>query len=162
MSRATRPLVLVGIIALLAGIAVLVARPRPDPPAVAPYAGPRGASLVKAAGLVPYWRRELETRPLVPGTKLRAGDVVQFKVRTDRPRFLEVRDRDRVLFPSGPTAQEVKSGEALPVTLTLDGSPRKEVITALFGDYPFPVGAPPAADLLPVTIEIEKEAVAGP
>jgi hypothetical protein len=163
LSRGGRTLILVGTLVLLAGLAMLVARPRADPPSVVPYAGPRGASLARAAGLVPYWQRGAEIRPLQPGTALRPGDVVILKVRTDQPRFLEVRTQapgtaPRVIFPAGAQAQQVRSGETLPVTVTLDETPGKQVIIAYFAEHAFPVGGAPAPDLLPVTIEIEKEA----
>jgi hypothetical protein len=158
-----RPLALAGIIVLMGGIAALVARPRVPAPATVPYAGIRGASLAKSAGLVAYWRRGDETRPLEPGQALRAGDQLLFKVRTDQPRFLEVRTRsagggEKTVFPAGGSdAGEVRSGQALPVTVTIDDGPGALVVVGYFADHPFPVGRPAAPDLARVVIEVPKE-----
>ena len=146
----------------MAAVAALVARPRADPPMAVPYAGARGASLAKAAGLTAYWRRGDEVRVLEPGGGLRAGDQLLLKVRTDQPRYLEVRRRgagqgEQTIFPAGAEAALVHAGESLPATVTLDEAPGRLIIVGYFADHPFPVGRAPAADLAAVMIEIPKE-----
>ncbi|HVR63764.1 MAG TPA: hypothetical protein VMU50_17805 [Polyangia bacterium] len=159
-----RALVLAGIIVAMGAVAALVARPRVPPPAAVPYAGARGGSLAKAAGLIAYGRRGDETWPLAPGAALRPGDEVLLKVRTDRPRYLEVRVRgggpdERTIFPAkGATlAALVTSGEALPLSVPIDDKPGRLVIVGHFADHAFPVGQAPAPDLLAVVIEVPKE-----
>jgi hypothetical protein len=155
-----RALGFTGIILLMAAIAALVARPRAESPAAVPYSGVRGGSLAKAAGLVAYRQRGDEVRPLEPGEGLRAGDRLLLKVRTDQPRYLEVRRRgagEQTIFPVGVEAALVRSGESLPVTVTVEPGKGRVIVVGYFADHPFPVGRAPAADLLPVIIEVPTE-----
>ena len=92
--RSRRPLILIGALALLTGLAFLVARPSVPDPTTNPYAGKRGGSLDKSAGLLIRYRRGDEVRSVEPQTVLRAGDVLDFKVRGEESSYLEVRRRD--------------------------------------------------------------------
>ena len=148
----------------MGGVAALVARPRVPPPAAVPYAGVRGGSQAKAAGLIAYGRRGDETWPLAPGAALHAGEEVLLKVRTDRPRYLEVRLRgaganERTIFPGGGATEAalVKSGEALPLSVALDAATKRLIIVGTFADHAVPVGNAPTADELSVVIEVPKE-----
>jgi hypothetical protein len=139
-----RALIFAGAGAFIVGLAFLVARPSADPPAVTPYAGVRGASRAQASGLAISFRRGGEVRAMEPGTPLRRGDVLRFKVRAERPRYLLVRLRDggevaRTVFPAagGAGAVQVQPGEALPITVALGPSPGKVVVTAIFADHAF-------------------------
>ncbi|HEX3698516.1 MAG TPA: hypothetical protein VH374_24300 [Polyangia bacterium] len=161
MTIPKRPLILAGVILLMAAIAALVARPRAEAPAAVPYAGLHGASLVKAAGLIAYRQRGDEVQALEPGNGLRAGDRLLLKVRTDQPRYLEVRRRgggqaEQIIFPAGAEAAPVRGGEMLPAVTMGDG-PARLIIVAYFADHAFPVGRAPGPDLLPVLIEVPKE-----
>lgn len=162
-----RALVLVGVLAASYGLAVLVARPHVPDPATNPYMGKRGASLSKSAGLLIRYRRGEEVRAVNPQTLLRAGDVLDFKVRADGPTYLEVRFKDgtsapQTIFPNdGATATpEVAPGQALPITAPIGGSAGKVVVTAIFSDRPRPVGVPADAESRATTAVIEKEAAA--
>jgi hypothetical protein len=159
-----RPLVWVAIAAAIVGLAMLVARPRVDPRATVPYGGKRGASLAHSAGLRLSWQRGLDVQVLKPGTTLRSGDLIRFVVRADRPRYLELRARDplgheRTIFPGGEPGQPsalVQPDQALTGAMVLDETPGKEIVISLFGDHPFPIGQPPAADLEVAEIELSK------
>ena len=157
-------MVLVGILAASYGLALLVARPHVPDPATNPYTGRRGASLSKSAGLLIRYRRAEEVRAVDPQTTLRAGDVLEFKVRGDGPTYLEVRFKDgasapRTIFPAGAVAAtpQVAPGETLSITAPLGASPGKVVVTALFSDAPRPVGAPADAETRAITAIIGKE-----
>jgi hypothetical protein len=120
--RSRRPLILVGALALLTGLAFLVARPSVPDPITNPYAGKRGGSRDKSAGLLIRYRRGDEMRSVEPQTVLRAGDVLGFKVRGEEASYLEVRLRDgaaaaQTIFPTGgaPLAAKVSPGDSLPV-----------------------------------------------
>ncbi|HVY39736.1 MAG TPA: hypothetical protein VHM31_17475 [Polyangia bacterium] len=158
-----RALVLIAILAAAYGLAVLVARPHVPDPATNPYAGKRGASLSKSAGLLIRYRRGAEVRALDPQTLLRAGDVLDFKVRADGPAYLEVRFKDgasapQTLFPAeGTTTPLVNAGDTLPVTPVIGAGPGKVVVTAIFSDAPQAVGTPAGPDSRPITAVISKE-----
>ena len=81
-----RPLWFIGAAAFIVGLAFLVARPAREPPAATPYAGKRGASRAKAAGLEIFYWRAGELRVAQPGTPLRADDTLRFVVRGERAR----------------------------------------------------------------------------
>jgi hypothetical protein len=148
--------------AFIIGLALLVARPRVDPPAAAPYRGVRGASRGRAAGLQISYLRGGELRALEPGTALRAGDALQFVMRGERPRYLVVQLRDAgevtaTVFPSGGTkAVLVSPGQTLPVTPVVGAGLGNALVTALFDDRPFQVGAMPGPETETVTVQIEK------
>ena len=118
-----RALIFAGIGALLVGLAFLVARPRVPDPATDPYAGVRGASRAKAAGLEVHFTRVGGRRaaPSSPRTVLRAGDSLRFVVRGERARHVEVRLRDgdaapATVFPAGAGETAlVQPRETLPV-----------------------------------------------
>ena len=92
----------------------------PDP-ASEPYAGVRGASRAKAAGLEVHFRRDGVERAVEPATVLRAGDSLRFVVRGERARYVEVRLRDggaapATVFPAGAGETPlVQPRETLPV-----------------------------------------------
>ena len=157
-----RPLILAGALALLIGLAFLVARPSVPDPATNPYAGKRGGSLAKSAGLEILFQRGDEVRPVDPQTILKAGDELVFKVRGEGPSYLEVRLRDglsepRTIFPVGAAmTQKVMPSEWLRRVRVEPGG-GKLVVTALFSDQSRPIGAPPDTDARTVTAVISKE-----
>ena len=161
--RLRRPLILAGALAFLIGLAFLVARPSVPDPTTNPYAGQRGGSLDRSAGLLIRYRRGDEVRPVDPQTVLHAGDGLELKVRGERASYLEVRLRDgeaapRTIFPAeAPTTPPVSPGARLPVTPVVGPGGGKLVLTALFSDRPRPVGAPPDPDTLAVTAIVAKE-----
>jgi hypothetical protein len=155
----------------MVGLAFLVARPSVEPPAATPYVGVRGASRAKAAGLAITLQRGAELNPLSPGTLLRAGDVLRFAVRGERPRQLVVRARDArgpivTLFPAGGalSSQLARPGDQLPATLAIGAAAGKVAVTALFADAPFPTDAAPRpeTEVVDVVMEKAREAEAGP
>jgi len=158
-----RALALVGILAACYGLALLVARPHVPDPATNPYAGRRGASLAKSAGLLIRYRRGEEVRAVNPQTTLRAGDVLDFKVRGEGPTYLEVRFKDgasppQTIFPVGTTTTpRVAPGDTLGVTAPIGDSHGKVVVTALFSDARRPVGAPADPDTRAITAVVSKE-----
>ncbi len=158
-----RPLILAGALAFLIGLAFLVARPSVPDPTTNPYAGKRGGSLAKSAGLLIRYRRGEEVRSVEPQTVLRAGDGLEFKVRGEQAAYLELRLRDgaaaaKTIFPAdAPTTPQVSPGDTLPVAPAVGPGGGKLVLTALFSDRPRPVGAPPDPDTLLVTAVVAKE-----
>jgi hypothetical protein len=158
-----RALILTAILAALVGLAFLVARPHVPDPASEPYVGVRGASRAKAAGLGVHFSRGGADSPVGPGTVLRAGDRLGFRVRGERARQLEVRMQDgdappATIFPgAGRETAEVRPGDVLSIRPTLGSGGGKVVITALFSDRPRMVGAPPDADTEVVNLVIAKE-----
>jgi hypothetical protein len=139
-----RPLILVGVLAAIVGLAFLVARPSKEPPAATPYVGDRGASRAKASGLGLALVRGGEITPLAPGTPVAAGDVLRFTVRAEHARHLLVLLRDgdaaaTVVFPvgGGRAASSVQPGEILPTAPPLSPARGKVVVTAVFADHPF-------------------------
>ena len=158
-----RALALTAIIALTYGFAVLVARPHVPDPATNPYAGQRGGSLAKSAGLQIRARRGDELLNVEPQTMLRAEDQLIFDVRGERPCYLEVRLRDgtgaaETIFPAAgaATSARVSPGARLPVAHVVTGGGGKLVVTALFSDGPRPLGAPADPETLVTTAVVEK------
>ena len=158
-----RPIILLGILGGLWGLAVIVGRANTAPPVVAPYVGKRGASRANASGLGVSLRRDGEVQPLAPGTSVRAGDALHFTVRAEAPRYLIVRMRDgaadaTTIFPAGATqAALVQPGEALPAAPALAAGAGKVVVTAVFADHPFSLDGARAADTEVVDLVMEKE-----
>ena len=163
-----RALILVGALAFILGLAIVVVRPSPAPPASTPYARAKGASLATASGLALSFIRDGQVRALEPGTPLRAGDVLRFRVRAERERRLSVRMRDgdapaATIFP-GVGAKEavlVQPGDVLPIGPTLAPGAGKVIVTAVFADHPFSLpfaaDAAPASDLEEIDVVMEKE-----
>lgn len=161
--------------AVVAGLALLVARPRKPERAETPYAEAKGASRAKKSGLQIRLRRGEEVQNLDPFAALRRGDRLHFRVRGERPRYLELRVRGPEgtvrVFPSGAgTAALVTPGQALdrdylvPETaarLSVDAGAGREAphlwIVALFADRPFALDQPPNADIeiVPVRVDLE-------
>ena len=159
-----RALVFAGAGVLLVGLAFLVGRPRVPDPATNPYAGVRGASRAKAAGLQIYYARVGDReRAVAPATVLRAGDQLRFVVRGERPRHVEVRLRDGqqppvTFFPAGERDTKLaQPGETLPGTVTVAAGRGKVVVTAMFSDSARPIGAPADATTEATTIAIDKD-----
>ena len=158
-----RALIFTGIGGLLVGLAFLVARPHVPDPASEPYAGVRGASRAKAAGLEVHFRRGGVEQAVDPRTVLRAGDILRFVVRGERARHVEVRLRDggaapATVFPAGAGDRAlVQPRETLPVRPTLGAGGAKVIVTALFSDRARPVGAAADDDTEVVTLAIAKE-----
>jgi hypothetical protein len=160
-----RLLILAAILVAIGGLAFLVARPSAEPPAATPYMGLRGASRANASGLSVSVRRagELDAQPLVPGTRVRAGEVLRFRVRAEHSRYLLVRLREgadaaTTIFPSGVpgAAALVQPGETLPVARVLGPGAGKVIVTAVFADHPFTVEAR-GADAEEIDLVMEKE-----
>ena len=105
----------------LVGLAFLVARPHVPDPATEPYAGVRGASRAKAAGLEVHFKRDGVEAGVEPATVLHAGDTLRFVVRGERARHVEVRLRDgggaaATVFPAGAGETPlVQPRETLPI-----------------------------------------------
>lgn len=159
-----RALVLVAILAGAYGLAVLVARPHVPDPATNPYAGKRGGSLSKSAGLEIRFRRGDELRAVDPQTVLHVGDELVFRVRSDGPTYLEVRWRDgagpvQTIFPNDGATKtpEVTPMQSLPRVPVREPGRGKVVVTALFSDHPRPVGAPADPDTRTITAVATKE-----
>lgn len=161
--------------AVVAGLALVVARPRRQARVDTPYADLKGASRAKKAGLQIVVRRGDEVRNLDPMAALRAGDRLHFRVRADRPRYLTVRVRgpagDVRVFPgSGATAALTKPGQSLdrdylvvdapPGAPPRPGSPptpKRLWIVALFADRPFALDGAPALDVEEVPVRVDLE-----
>lgn len=145
----------------VAAVFLIIALPRPRPDAA--WDGLKGApSAGDGAALSIVVKRGDKIKVLEPGQPLRAGDALRFVARLDRPRFVELRARDaagneRTLFPEGPTAVQLRPGQALPGGFVVDAAPGPERLTVLLGDRPFPVGAAPSAAVDVVRIELSKE-----
>jgi len=158
-----RALAFIGAGGLLVGLAFFVARPRVPDPATNPYAGVRGGSRAKAAGLGIRYLRDGVDRTVQPSTALRAGDRLRLEVRGERPRYLEVRMRDgdappAVVFPAGGRDTVlVQPKEVLPVTPIVAPGGGRLIVTALFSDRPRGVGAPADPDTETVTVTVAKE-----
>ncbi len=78
---------------------MLVARPHVPDPVTNPYAGKRGGSLSKSAGIEMRYRRGDEERAVEPQTILRAGDRLRLTVKGEGPHYVEVRMRDGAAPP---------------------------------------------------------------
>jgi hypothetical protein len=158
-----RPLILVGILAVLGGLAFIVGRANTDPPVVTPYVGKRGASRANASGLGISLRRGADVGPLAPGTPMRAGDALHFVVRAEAPRYLIVRMRDgaadaTTIFPAGGAgAVLVQPGEALPVAPTIGAGAGKVIVTAVFADHAFTLDGARGDDTEQIDLVMEKE-----
>jgi hypothetical protein len=161
-----RALILVGAIALMFGLALLVARPTVEPPAATPYSGVRGASRAKASGLGISYLRGAELKALAPGTPVRAGDVLRFTVRAERPRHLLVLLRDgqapaTPVFPApgaeAPASAPVVPGQVLPGGRPLTAGTGKVIVTAIFADHPFSLAEARGADAEEIDLVMEKE-----
>jgi hypothetical protein len=145
----------------VAAALLIVARPRPQPDGA--WDGLKGAvPSGDGAALSVFVKRGDKVKVLEPGQPLRAGDALRFVARLDRPRFVELRARDaagneRTLFPQGPTAVQLRPGQALPGGFVVDAAPGPERLTVLLGDRPFPVGRTPSGDVDVVRIELPKE-----
>jgi hypothetical protein len=162
--RAGRPLArvlgLTAAIALVIGLAFLVARPRADlqPVAVnlAAQKGPR------PPGLKIFRQRGGELQILDPTTELRPGDALRLVVRASAPRYLVVRLRDgagheRVVFPGAGAREAALVGPdaALPDPLAIDvASAGRQTLTALFGQRPFSVDDRVGAELEVATVDL--------
>jgi hypothetical protein len=158
-----RAAILIGVLALMAGLAYLVAHPTADPTVVEPYVGERGASRTKASGLAISFARGAEVQALAPGTPLRAGDALRFAVRAERARHLMVRLRDgdapaETIFPAGASASAlVQPGEKLPARHVVTPGAGKVVVTAVFADHPFPLDGARGDDVEEIDRVMEKE-----
>jgi hypothetical protein len=159
-----RPFVFAGAGVLVIGLAFLVGRPRVPDPVSNPYAGKRGASRAKAAGLQVYYRRgEAREQAVAPATVLRAGDQLRFVVRGEGPLHVEVRVRDgdqppATAFPAGAGETKVAApGETLPGAVTVTAGGSRVVVTGMFSDHARPVGAPADGETQAITIAIAKE-----
>jgi hypothetical protein len=159
-----RALILIGALAFILGLALLVVRPAAAPPAALPYARAKGASLATTSGLALSFRRDGEVRALEPGTPLRAGDVLRFKVRAERARQLLVRMRDgdaqaTTIFPAGGVKEAalVQPGEGLPLEPVIAPGAGKVVVTAIFSDHAFSLDGPRASDVEEIDVVTEKQ-----
>jgi hypothetical protein len=175
--RWKRLLWMTGAAAVVAGLALVVARPRKPQRAETPYAEAKGASRAKKSGLQIRLRRGEEVQNLDPFAALRRGDRLHFRVRGERARYLELRVRGPEgtvrVFPDGAgtaTAALVTPGQSLDrdylVPETRAGSRRDAGagresphlwIVALFADRPFALDQPPTADIeiVPVRVDLE-------
>ena len=124
------------------------------------YATTRGP---RPPGLKIFLQRGQELSVLDPATELHPGDQLRFVVRASAPRYLVLRARDgagheRLLFPpaSAETATLVRPDQALPGTLAIDETPGKEIVTALFSEHAFPVGARAGAGIEAVVVDLMK------
>jgi hypothetical protein len=157
-----RALVFAGAIALLVGLAFIVARPSVPDVATNPYEGVRGASRAKATGIAISVRRGDEVLAVEPGVTVRAGDRMVFRMRGEKARYLELRVRDGngpevTLAPiMGDMAAPISPGTWLqPIDLT--NAPGRVQVSAVFSDQPRRVGTPPDADTEEMNVSIAKE-----
>jgi hypothetical protein len=156
--------VFVGIGFALGLLSFVVGRARIQPAALAPYAGQRGASQARAAGLEVRYQRGDEVRALEPGVALQSGDVLGFVVRGERPRYLSLRLGEAgapaaTVFPPGGDvawAVLVQPGDKLPVAPRVGPGGDKLVVSATFADHPFPAAAEPPPDAQVVSIVIPR------
>jgi hypothetical protein len=162
-----------GLVAVF-GLALLVARPHAPDRVSVPYAGLKGASRAQAAGIQISVGRGAEVRPLDPTTAVGPGDRLYFRVRAERPRYLELRvhdsDGDRRLFPVGVgDAVLVRPGQAVGREYLVGAPPpavdskgqsapaRKIWIVGLFCDHPFPLDLPPGPDVEEVPVRVDRQ-----
>ena len=154
---------------LVASLALLVARPRAPDRAQVPYAGLKGASRAQVAGIQVSVRRGEEVRALAPETRLRVGDRLHFRVRAERPRYLELRVRgpwgDVRIFPgAGTHAVAVRPGQALDRDYVVEAvaepgakGAQKLWIIGLFAEAAFPLDRSPGPDTEIVTVRVDTE-----
>jgi hypothetical protein len=156
-----RVLGLTAVLLAIVALSFVVGRLRINRESVAVnYLATRGP---RPPGLKIFLQRGQELTVLDPAIELRGGDQLRFVVRASERRYLVLRARDgagrnRLLFP-GPdatTAAPVQPDQTLPGVLPIDATPGRETVTALFGEHPFPVGAPPSDDVQVVMVELKK------
>jgi hypothetical protein len=158
--RLTQAVVVTASLLAVCALALVVARPRTVPRAEIPYAGVKGASRTQASGIQITVRRDDATQALDPEATLRAGDRLLFRVRIERPRFLELRARQ-------PTAGEVRvfpldigqallvnPGQLLDRDFAVTATSGMVSVTARFADHPFPVDQTPGVDVEVVPVRI--------
>lgn len=175
-----RALWLGGSVVGVAALALIVARPREPERTSVPYAGEKGASRARIAGLEIRVRRGAEVRPLKIDDIVSPGDRLHFRVRMEHPRFLELRARTpagevRIFPPTGTEAALVAPGQPLttdfivpalpPPPSAPSGSPtsptagqpraRSLWIVGLFSDRAFPLDRPPTPSTEVVTIRAD-------
>jgi hypothetical protein len=160
--RARRRWWLAGGTLTAAAVAAVLLLARPASRVDREWNGIKGSPPAASLGLSVFVKRGKDVTVLAPGQTIRAGDALRFVARLDRPRFLELRARDakgqeRTLFPEGPTAAEIRPGQALPGGFVVDAAPGPERLTVLLGDHPFPIGQAPAGDVRVVQIDLPKE-----
>ncbi|MEO8215177.1 MAG: sigma factor-like helix-turn-helix DNA-binding protein [Myxococcales bacterium] len=173
---------LAGGFAVVAALALLVARPRSQDRGDVPYAGVKGASRTKASGIQISVGHGAEIRPLEPTAALQPGDRLFFRVKAERPRYLVVRVQDargeRRIFPAtAPLAAPVKPGQTLDVEYAVEAPPGIAAapgasaaagaaappstttvwIIGLFGDAPFAADQPPGpeVEIVPVRVHVQ-------
>lgn len=95
-----------------------------------------------------HLKRGQEERLARPGELLRAEDALRFSVRSDRPGFAAVLERDgrgkvQMVAPfEAPSPQEVKAGSTtLEDAAILDDAPGPEAFVAVFAEKPFDLAA---------------------
>ncbi|HEY4187170.1 MAG TPA: sigma-70 family RNA polymerase sigma factor [Polyangia bacterium] len=147
-------------------MAFVVARPKEIKPEQLPFKGPITASRLKAAGLQITVHRGTEVLSLAPGSPSRLGDRFHFRVRTEGPRYLELRVQgpggDARLFPAtGTTSVAVAPGQTLDQDYVV-AAPQAVAGKALwiigrFAEHPFPLDSPtvPELEIVPVRVDIE-------
>lgn len=123
-----RALWLGGALIGVAALALVVARPPTPEKTSVPYAGDKGASRARIAGLEIRVRRGAEVRPLKIDDTLSPGDRLHFRARTQHPRFLELRARTpagdvRIFPPSGTEAALVAPGHPLATDFVVPSLP---------------------------------------
>jgi len=171
--RWRRLLWLGGGLAVVSLLALVVARPRRPDREDVPYAGLKGASRAKAAGIQITVSNGTEVRPLDPATALHPGERLYFRVRAEQPRYLELRVRDtegdRRLFPVGPGQSVlVRPGQSVDAEYVVSAARPtaanaasvavgKIWIVGLFADHPFQLDrAPvPEVEVVPVRIDVQ-------
>ena len=168
-------IVTVSLLAVCA-LALSVARPKTPRKGEAPYAGMKGASLVKASGIQISLRRDDDVKSLGPETPIHTGDRLLFRVRAERPRFLELRVRqeqgkkadsastqerptettsDVRIFPVGvEQALLVNPRQAIDRDFLVTATEGTVLVVASFADHPFPVDSPPGPDVEVVPVRI--------
>jgi hypothetical protein len=156
-----RVLGLTAVIGAIVALSFVVGRPHGDSePVAVNYLTTKGP---RPDGLKIFLQRGPDLAILDPATELRGGDRLRFVVRASAPRYLVVRARDgagreHLLFPApgAENAALVHPDQALPDTLAIDGTPGKEIVTALFGKRAFPIGAPADDEIEAVTVDLMK------
>ena len=164
-----KALMMLGVAVVIAAVALVVTRPPVPRREDVPYAGDKGASRAKGAGLQILVRRQARIEALKPGEAVHPGDELRFRLRSDRSRYLELRvrtrDGDRRIFPTEgeraavvPPGKFVTAAYVVPPDLVAGaGSGKGLWLAAFFADHPFPLDVTPGGDVEVIASRVDVE-----